>query len=500
VPQLKYLGINTNMPTPNWTTLRNGISGSIILPGESGYTGYTLGWNARVGLAKFPAAVALPINENDISTIVKFGYDNGITLAPRSGGHSFVGNSNTDGILLDLRGYTGITITDNGNRVTIKSGTLIGNVYYDLYNYSGKTLTIPTVDSGNSFLGIGLALGGGHGTRSTQSGVLSQRLRAARVVLYDGSIVECNNYKNSDLLWALKGGGGIFGIVTEYTLEPQNYYSLQTATARYNMPGVTATIKSWQNFSVIGGNTLEASCVISWPNAPFVKNYADGGTGLFVDISLRGQGTTTEIKNIIETCGILPEGFSYSTLTYSTSSVPSTPPFSTAQERTYNFGLMPKATFTDAALDVIMRKTREFCLGICGSGTYSGLSGSYDRPPSIIMHRYGGVVSGDNTNSNSFPHMKAVNSGQFRMDWNATDTRHETYAKFMTDFFIEMGNFCGYTGIGYVNYPLGGLTVGGMTGYANVYWGDNLYKLQQVKKAYDPNNFFNVPHTLPPLN
>lgn len=488
------------MTTPNWTTLRNGISGSIILPGEAGYTGYTLGWNARVGLVKYPVAVAIPVNETDISTIVKFAYDNGITLAPRSGGHNFVGNSNTDGLLLSLEGYTGVSITDNGNKVTVKSGTKIGYVYYDLYNYPGKTLNIPTTEGGNSFLGIGLALGGGHGARSTQSGVLCQRLTGARVVLYDGSIVECDHYKNSDLLWALKGGGGVFGIVTEYTLEPQQYYSFHSFTARYNMPGATAAIKSWNNFAVVGGNTLEASCSIFWPNSPFAKSYGEGGTGLFVDITLRGQGTSAEIKNILETSGILPEGYSYSTLTYGTSSAPTAPPYSNPQERTYNFGLMPKATFTDGAIDAIVRKTREFCLGICGSGTYAGLSGSYYRPPSIIMHRYGGVISGDNTNSNSFPHMKAINSGQFRMDWNATDTRHETYARFMLDWFLEMGNNCGFTGIGYVNYPLGGLTVGGLTGYANIYWGENLYPLQQVKKTYDPYNFFNIPHTLPPLN
>lgn len=491
-----------------WINLRSEISGSLILAGESGYTGYTAGWNIRSSLPKFPLAVALPRTEADISTILKFAHDNGITLVPRSGGGSYIGASNTADLLLDLRGYTGVTITDGGNRVTVKSGTQIGQVYYDLYNYPGKTLTIPTVQGGNDQVGIGLVLGGGHSSRGTKNGVLCQRLRAARVVLYDGSIVECDNYKNSDLLWALKGGGGVLGVVSEYTLEPQEHYFQHTWAARYDLPGATAALKSWQNFTVVGGSTLDSSCFINWPASTSLNTFASGGTGMVVEIRFRGIGTSGEVKDIMETCGILPVGVSYNSLSYSgVGSAPAAPPYTRTQERTYHFGFMPRATFTDAAINVLIEKPRQYCQGICGFGPYAGLSGSYGRPssssgrpPEIIMHRYQGVISGDNTNSNSFANIKAIHSGQFRVDWNASDTRDEIYGQFMRDFFHELASHCGYTGIGYVNYPLAGLTVGGVSGYANVYWGENLYPLQQVKKAYDPNNFFNIPHTIPPLN
>jgi FAD/FMN-containing dehydrogenase len=483
-----------------WIGLRSGISGSLYLFGEAGYT-YVNGYNSRAGLTKNPEAIAFPANEKDISTIVKFAYDNGITFAIRSGGHSYVGASNTDGLLLNLRGYTGVAVHDNGTRVTVKSGTKMGDVYYTLY-YSGYTLGLPTASGGNEYVGVvGLALGGGHAFRTGQQGLLCQRIRAARVVLYDGSVIECDNYKNSDLLWALKGGGGgAFGVVSELTFEPHFFNRVYTVTARFTTDNIHSAFSSWQNFIVNNGNTASVSGVFIWPTEARAKSYGEGGTGFDFRLTLGISGTTTELVNYLETCGILPPGVTYTRSISSTiTSVPTAPPFiENTKASFFNFGTIAGSTFSTQTIDALLQKTREYCLGICGGGTYSGLSGSYLQPGNIIFQSYRGAVNDDKTNSTSFPYKDGLHSCQFQLASWPNDGRESTFIQFMQDFFWDIASRTGYKG--YCNYPMTGIGPTGPTGYGKIYWGDNLLPLQQVKKAYDPYNFFNAPHSVPPLN
>ena len=117
------------------------------------------------------------------------------------------------------------------------------------------------------------------------------------------------------------------------------------------------------------------------------------------------------------------------------------------------------------------------------------------------MNGYRPATINDTTNSNSFAYLDGLHSFQFRMrlsNYAGTNDRRTVAKQFMTDFFHEVAAASGYKA--YCNYPLIGHTAGGETGYANAYWGKNLLPLQQVKKAYDPNNFFNAPHSVPPLN
>lgn len=487
----------------NWTPLINGISGSLAFTGDAGYTRIN-GYNTFSEIAKTPIAIAYPINEKDICTIVNFVRDNGITFTTRAGGGSFVGASNTDGLLINLEGYTGISVSSGGTRVTMKAGSKMGDIYYALYA-SGYTLSLPTEDAGNNVVGLGLALGGGHTSKTGQYGLLSQRIRGARVVLYDGSVVECDNYKNSDLLWALKGGGGgAFGIVSEITFEPTPYQRHGVVSARFRTDGLTYAYHSWLEFLKVKGITISTSATFLWPGGTRVKIYGEGGTGFDFSINIGLSGTTTEAKNYLETCGVLPTGITY---TFTSTNTPSNPPVALTSttrygnDQIFNFGFIAGESFESETVDVILRKTREFCLGICGGGTYSGLSGTYTQPFSIILNGYRPATTNDKTNSNSFPYLDGLHSFQFRMrmsDYTGTNDRRPTVKQFMTDFFHDVGSASGYKG--YCNYPLIGLTSAGETGYGKIYWGNNLLPLQQVKKAYDPNNLFDEPHSVPPLS
>lgn len=494
------------MTTPDWTTLINGISGSVLLPGDAGYSGYSGAWNSRTGLSKNPLAVTLPSTENDISTIIRFCYDRGLTLIPRSGGHSFVGASNTEGVLLDLRGYTGVSLI-SPTEVSVKSGTKMGSVYWALYT-SGYTLTLPTVLAGNDVVGVGMALGGGHGLHTSEYETLSQRIRKARMVLYDGSIVECDNYENPDLLWALRGGGGgAFGIISELVFEPHPFERHSAISIKFDSINLPAGLSAWQTFCRNIGNTLSAQANITWPTSlSRLQSYASGGTGLELNVRLIAKSpvTNASLQSMANSYGLFPDGSTYGITFFAEfpTGVPTSGPYTVPPQNIFNFGLMPKNNFGISGSNIILEKTRQFCQGILGTGLYSGLSGSFPvnfGASFILMLGYGGNIRDDNTNSSSFPHKNALNSCQFLMSWSeANKSREPTFIQFMRDTFEEISEENGYNG--YCNYPLGYLQPDGPTGYGKLYWGDNLESLQKVKKAYDPDNFINSPHSVPPLS
>eukprot|EP00122_Pirum_gemmata_P011294 Pgem_evm1s10454 len=166
----------------------------------------------------FPEVITFPKTEKDISTIVKTAARFNLTVCPRSGGHSYEGYASCDGgMLVDLRYLTTtMKFPDPKNKavVEIGAGSILGNIYAFLKPH-GRVLpagTCPTVGIG------GHTLGGGYGFLARKYGFNADRLIGARVVLSNGTIVNCNKDENADLFWGLRGGGGgNFGIVSVFT-------------------------------------------------------------------------------------------------------------------------------------------------------------------------------------------------------------------------------------------------------------------------------------------
>ena len=157
-----------------------------------------------------PRFVVLCRSVSDVVGAMTYATITGDRIAPRGGGHCFAGRSSTDGIVLDLSGLDDISVADDGV-ATIEAGARLGQVYAALHAY-GQTVPAgcgPTV-------GItGLTLGGGIGLLGRKHGLTCDRLVGARVVLPDGSVVDCDQDHEPDLFWGLRGaGGGQFGVVT----------------------------------------------------------------------------------------------------------------------------------------------------------------------------------------------------------------------------------------------------------------------------------------------
>src|SRR5918993_2480202 len=193
---------------PDWDALRSVIAGNVVLPGSSEHDSVR-----KPAIALFqdarPQAVVLCRTPTDVSETISFAIRYGLPTATRSGGHCFAGHSSTHGIVIDVSPMRSVSVS--GGVATVGAGARLGEVYDALDEHG---LTIPA-GCGPDVGIAGLTLGGGVGILGRRHGLTSDNLLGAQVVLADGSIVECDEHRESDLFWALRGsGGGNFGVVT----------------------------------------------------------------------------------------------------------------------------------------------------------------------------------------------------------------------------------------------------------------------------------------------
>ena len=185
--------------------------GSLILPGEYGYELRRMVWNNLID--KKPACISVCESEEDVVQAVKFAKRNGLDISIRSGGHHVAGFGVCNGgLMIDLSNMRKVTIDENRQVALVDGGARAGDVDKETQKF-GLAVPLGTV----SKVGVGgLALSGGIGYLRGKYGLTCDNIIAARVVTNDGDILDVNEVSHSDLLWAIRGGGGNFGVVTRF--------------------------------------------------------------------------------------------------------------------------------------------------------------------------------------------------------------------------------------------------------------------------------------------
>lgn len=250
--------------SPHWDTLRRQLDGGqVLIPGLAGYGPAHRGFNARFHHIQ-PQAIVRCATPHDVARTVTFAARNGIELAIRSGGHCFADQSASTGVIIDVSPMTSIQVS--GELATIGAGARLGHVSAVLEGL-GHTIPGGTCPS----VGIaGLTLGGGLGILGRQYGVTSDRLAAARVVLATGEVLDCDERRHPDLLWALRGAGaGNFAVVTSLTLR-----TVRPPAATWNghmtWPAADAAevITAWQRWAPTAPDQVAASLKITHAGTP----------------------------------------------------------------------------------------------------------------------------------------------------------------------------------------------------------------------------------------
>ena len=199
------------------SALGRALRGRIIEAGDPSFDDERQVWN--LAHSAQPLAIVRAADARDVATAVGFARRNGIEIAVRSGGHSLAGHSTGDGVLvIDLRDLRGLHIDPAAGMAWAGAGLTAGEYTAAVAEHG---LATPFGDTGSVGLG-GITLGGGIGWLARKHGLTIDSLLSVEMVLASGQIVTASESENADLFWAVRGGGGNFGIVTRfcYRLHP----------------------------------------------------------------------------------------------------------------------------------------------------------------------------------------------------------------------------------------------------------------------------------------
>lgn len=198
----------------SFDALKSKFRGEILLPKSAGYDQARAIWNAMID--KHPAAIARCTSVADIVAAVNFAREHHVDLAVRGGGHHIAGNALCDGgLVIDLSLMMSVRVDSVARRAHVGPGATLADVDRETQKFG---LATPT--GINSTTGIsGLTLGGGFGWLTRRLGMTVDNLVSAEVVTADGRTLRASARENADLFWALRGGGGNFGVVTDFEFQ-----------------------------------------------------------------------------------------------------------------------------------------------------------------------------------------------------------------------------------------------------------------------------------------
>jgi FAD/FMN-containing dehydrogenase len=257
--------------------LRAGFSGRLTLPGDPGYDEAREVFNVMHD--RRPGVIARCASTDDVVAAVNFARGNDLLVAVRCGGHSVAGTSVCDGgILIDLGGLKRIEVDPVAKTARAGGGVLWGEFdaatqEHGLHTPGGRVTTT----------GVGgFTTGGGYGWTSSKHGLTCDNLISAEVVLADGSVVTASEEENEDLFWGLRGGGGNFGVVTEFEYRLHDLGPVVLAgLALWPIERAPEVLRGWRDYVDGAPDELSSACVVlTAPPEEFVPDHLKGRTAL----------------------------------------------------------------------------------------------------------------------------------------------------------------------------------------------------------------------------
>jgi FAD/FMN-containing dehydrogenase len=201
----------TQIASPDVRTLRATMTGPVLVPGDEDYDWARIVWNGAVDGR--PGVIAQAVNAADVRAAVLYAQQHGLEIAVRGGAHSTAGASTVDdGLVVDLSRMRSVTVDPVARRARVGGGATLGDK-----DVATQAHGLASTGGIVSHTGVGgIALVGGMGWLTRLSGLALDALVAAEVVTADGSVLRADENHHADLFWALRGGGGNFGVVTEF--------------------------------------------------------------------------------------------------------------------------------------------------------------------------------------------------------------------------------------------------------------------------------------------
>lgn len=253
-------------------TIRTLCGGAVHLPGDPGYDDARVPWSMTVD--QRPAAVVYPACADEVAEVVRFAARAGLRVAPQGTGHNAGPLGPLDDvILLRTSAMTGVTIDPVARTARAEAGTLWQDVVEAASKHGFDALHGSSPDVGV----VGYSLGGGLGWFGRQHGLQSNSVTAVEIVLADGSLVRADATHHTDLFWALRGGGGNFGVVTAIEFK---LYPIETAYAGmliWDWSHARRVLSTWSAWAVDAPDLITTSFrIMQIPPLPFIPEPVRG--------------------------------------------------------------------------------------------------------------------------------------------------------------------------------------------------------------------------------
>ena len=195
-------------------TFSGNIRGSVLAPGDDGYDEGRTVWNSLI--EKEPAVIVRCAGTADVTAAVEFARENELGIAVKGGGHHIAGHAVCDdGLVIDLGPMNGVRVDPAAETVRVEGGATWGDLNHELHAFDLEIVGMPYDEVGVA----GFTLGGGMGWLSRKHGLAIDNLRSVDVVTAEGDLVRASKHENMDLFWAVRGGGGNFGVVTSFEFD-----------------------------------------------------------------------------------------------------------------------------------------------------------------------------------------------------------------------------------------------------------------------------------------
>ena len=449
--------------------LKRNVSGQVVLPHDDAYEAARKIWNATID--KHPALIVRCASTSDVVRAVNFARDNGLPLAVRGGGHNIAGNAVCDdGIVIDLSQMKAARVDPVARRVTIEGGATLADL-----DAATQAHGLATPVGINSTTGIaGLTLGGGFGWLSRKHGMTVDNLESAEVVTAAGEVVRASATERPDLFWALRGGGGNFGVVTrfEFRLHPVGPDVLSGLIV-YPISAAKSVLRQYREFVAKAPDDLSVWAVLRQaPPLPFLPAEVHG-TGI-IALALLYTGDPKLGEPLIDPLRKFgtPVGEHVGVQPYAAwqqAFDPLLTPGARNYWKSHNF-----STLKDGLFDTVIEYIETLPSPQC----------------EIFFAALGGATSRPAPGSAAYAHrdVQFVMNVHGRWEDSADDERCIGWAR---DFFDASAPFA--SGGVYVNF----LTADEGDRVRSAY-GPNYDRLARVKRTYDPTNLFRVNQNIQP--
>lgn len=441
------------------------LRGPLTLPSDAQYDAARALWNGMID--KYPLAIAGCTGDSDVMAVIGFAREHGLDVTVRGGGHSVSGKALKDGaITIDLAPMQGIWVDAEAKRARAQGG-----VRWASFDRETLARNLYTTGGTVGSTGVaGLTLGGGLGWLMRKHGLSCDNLLGADVVTADGRAIRASESENADLYWALRGGGGNFGVVTSFEFALHDEEPVYGGVAFYPEDRIRDMLQLFRDYTGSAPDAVNAMAAIVPGPAESPLEGRPAGMVAFCHNGPLDQGEKLALPfrdfgpPVIDTMG--PSTYAQQQGLFAAAGTP-------GMRNYWRSNFM--RTLSDGAIDTLVEHAAEL------------------PPPGSMMliEHMGGAVARVGDNETAFSNRDAEYNVSLLSSWvdPANDPENIAWTRAVGD---ELKSFA--TGGAYVNYMASDENAAAVRSAYET----NFQRLVAVKRKYDPDNFFSSNQNIAP--